>query len=78
VGERPSEASSAMCILSLRLGFALHLDDEVLAYLGCDGDILHVRPFLPWLAGFGVLTMPQEMAVCSIILCIYLGQNLLV
>ena len=26
-----------------------------------------------WLAGFGVLTMPQEMVVCSIILCIYLA-----
>ena len=54
------------------LRFALHLDDEVFAYLGCDGDILHVRPFLRWLDGCGVFTMPQRTAACSIILCIYL------
>src|SRR5829696_3006848 len=73
VGESPSKASSAMCILSLRLGFALHLDDEALAYLGGDGDILHVRPSLRWLDGCGVFTMPQRTAVCSIILCIFLA-----
>ncbi|MBA2692792.1 MAG: hypothetical protein H0U65_09905, partial [Rubrobacter sp.] len=54
------------------LHFALHLDDEALAFRGGDGDILHVRPFLWWLDGFGVFTMPQRTAVCSIILCIYL------
>ena len=79
VGESPSEASSVMCILSLRLGFisrfiALHLGDEALALLGDNGDILHVRPFLWWLDGFGVFTMPQRAAVCSIILCIYLDD----
>src|SRR5215204_6790585 len=64
-----------MCILSLRLGFALHLDDEALAFLGGDGDILHVRSSLWWLDGCGVFTMPQRTAACSIILCIYLvGQ----
>jgi hypothetical protein len=26
-------------------------------------------------SGFGVFTMPQEMAVCSIILCIYLDEG---
>src|SRR5215218_6335284 len=62
-----------MCILSLRLGFALHLDDEALAFLGGDGDILHVRSSLWWLDGCGVFTMPQRTAACSIILCIYLG-----
>jgi hypothetical protein len=43
--------------------------------LGCEGDTSHGRPFLWWLAGFGVFTMPQEMAVCSIILCIYLVEK---
>src|SRR5215216_1737740 len=63
-----------MCILSLRLGFALHLDDEALAFLGGDGDILHVRSSLWWLDGCGVFTMPQRTAACSIILCIYLDS----
>src|SRR5918994_1122451 len=54
------------------LRFVLHLDDEVFAYLRCDGDILHVRPFLRWLDGCGVFTMPQRTAACSIILCFYL------
>src|ERR687897_4847 len=57
------------------LRFALHLDDEVFAYLRCDGDILHVRPFLRWLDGCGVFTMPQRTAACSIILCFYLGDK---
>jgi Transposase, Mutator family len=65
-----------MCILSLRLGFALHLGDEALAFFRGDGDILHVRPFLWWLDGFGVFTMPQRTAVCSIILCICLESEL--
>src|SRR5215218_5394155 len=52
--------------------FALHFGDEALAYLGGEGDILHVRPSLCWLDGCGVFTMPQRTAVCSIILCIYL------
>ena len=51
---------------------AFHHADEVLALLLGEGDTLHGRPFLWWLGGFGVFTMPQEMAVCSIILCIYL------
>jgi hypothetical protein len=50
--------------------FALHFGDEALAYLGGDGDILHVRPSLRWLDGCGVFTMPQRTAACSIILCI--------
>jgi len=54
------------------LRFALHLDDEVFAYLRCDGDILHWRPSLWWLDGCGVFTMPQRTVACSIILCIYL------
>src|SRR5215216_2444441 len=57
---------------STRFHFALHLGDEALAFLGDNGDILHVRPFLWWLDGFGVFTMPQRTAVCSIILGIYL------
>src|SRR5215210_5253204 len=57
--------------------FALHLDDEVLAFLRGDGDTLHGRPSLWWLDGFGVFTMPQEMAVCSIILCSYLACSCL-
>src|ERR671912_2718233 len=57
------------------LRFALHLDDEVFAYLRCDGDILHVRPFLRWLDGCGVFTMPQRTAACSIILCFYLAGS---
>ena len=57
------------------LRFALHLDDEVFAYLRCDGDILHVRPFLRWLDGCGVFTMPQRTAACSIILCFYLDLS---
>jgi hypothetical protein len=28
-----------------------------------------------WLDGFGVFTMPREMAACSIILCIYLVRT---
>ena len=75
VGERPSAASSTVCILNLRLGFAfaLHLLDEILAFFRSDGDTLHGRPSLWCLDGFGVFTMQQEeMAVCSIILCIYL------
>ena len=59
---------------STRFHFALHLGDEALALLGDNGDILHVRPFLWWLDGFGVFTMPQRAAVCSIILCIYLDD----
>ena len=39
-----------------------------------EGDTLDGRPFLWWLGGFGIFTMPQEMAVCSIILCIYLAS----
>ena len=64
-----------MCILSLRLGLLSRFifDDEVLAFLGGDGDTLHGRPSLWWLDGFGVFTMPQGTAVCSIILCIYLA-----
>jgi hypothetical protein len=42
-----------------------------------DGDILHVRPSLLWLDGCGVFTMPQRTAVCSIILCIYLEDDML-
>src|SRR5215210_8340759 len=57
------------------LRLALHFDDEALAYFGSNGDILHVRPFLWWLDGFGVFTMPQRTAVCSIILCIYLVKS---
>src|SRR3982750_2580440 len=55
-------------------GFALtlHLADEILAFLRGDGDTLHKRPSLLWVDGFGVFTMPQRMAACSIILCIYL------
>src|ERR687898_3623184 len=58
-----------------RFPFALHLGDEALAFFRGNGDILHVRPFLWWLVGFGVFTMPQRTAVCSIILCIYLGLD---
>src|SRR5215210_3137025 len=56
--------------------FALHFDDEILAFFGSDGDILHRRPSLWWLDGFGVFTMPQRTVACSIILCIYLDSNL--
>jgi hypothetical protein len=52
--------------------FAFHLEDEVLAFLWSDSDTLHGRPFLWWLDGCGVFTMPHRAAVCSIILCIYL------
>jgi hypothetical protein len=55
-----------------RLTFALHFSDRVLAFGRSDGDTLHGRPFLWWLDGFGVFTMPQRTAVCSIILGIYL------
>jgi hypothetical protein len=58
------------------LALALHLLDKVLAFGGGDSDTLHGRPSLWWLDGFGVFTMPQEMAVCSIILCIYLVELL--
>src|ERR671911_900963 len=58
-----------------RFPFALHLGDEALAFFRGDGDILHVRPFLWWLDGFGVFTMPQRTAVCSIILCFYLASR---
>src|SRR5215218_3345105 len=51
---------------------ALHLADKVLALLGGEDDTLHGRSSLWWLDGFGVFTMPQGTAVCSIILCIYL------
>ena len=51
---------------------ALHPKDEVLAFFGGDDDTLHGRPSLWWLDGFGVFTMPQRTAACSIILCIYL------
>lgn len=64
-----------MCILNLRLGRLLTLhspEDEVLAFLGGDGDTLHRRPSLLWLDGFGVFTMPQRTVACSISLCIYL------
>jgi hypothetical protein len=40
--------------------------------LGDNGDVLHVRPFLWWLDGLGVFTMPQRKAVCSFILGSYL------
>src|SRR5215210_2086285 len=59
---------------STGLRFALHLDDKALAFLGGDGDILHVRSSLWWLDGCGVFTMPQRTAACSIILCIYLAR----
>src|SRR3954467_7925233 len=59
-----------------RFGLSLHLWDEVLAVRGCEGDTFHRRLSLWWLGRFGVFTMPQEeMAVCSIILCIYLERN---
>jgi hypothetical protein len=35
---------------STRFHFALHLDDEALAFLGGNDDTLHVRPSLWWLA----------------------------
>lgn len=48
--------------------------DEILALVRGEGDTFHRRLSFPWLGGFGVFTMPQEeMAVCSIILCIYLA-----
>jgi hypothetical protein len=50
---------------------------EVLAFGGSDGDTLCIWAAVSFVAGdgFGVFTMPQEeMAVCSIILCIYLGD----
>src|SRR5215210_7902245 len=56
--------------------FALHFDDEILAFFGSDGDILHRRPSLWWLDGFGGFTMPQRTVACSIILCIYLAPPL--
>ena len=49
--------------LPARSPFALHLLDESLTFGGSDDDTLHRRPSLSWLAGFGVFTMPQEMAV---------------
>jgi hypothetical protein len=55
-----------------RLAFSLHFPYEILAFGGGDDDTLHGRPFLLWLDGCGVFTMPQETVVCSIILCIYL------
>jgi hypothetical protein len=55
-----------------RLAFSLHFPYKILAFGGGAGDTLHGRPFLLWLDGFGVFTMPQETVVCSIILCIYL------
>src|SRR5215211_2200531 len=55
---------------------ALHLADKVLALLGGEDDTLHGRSSLWWLDGFGVFTMPQGTAVCSIILCIYLDPPL--
>src|SRR5215211_6290157 len=51
---------------------ALHLADKVLALFRGEDDTLHGRSSLWWLDGFGVFTMPQGTAVCSIILCIYL------
>jgi hypothetical protein len=51
---------------------SLHFPYEILAFGGGDDDTLHGRPFLLWLDGCGVFTMPQETVVCSIILCIYL------
>jgi hypothetical protein len=57
------------------LAFSLHFPYEILAFGGGDGDTLHGRPFLLWLDGFGVFTMPQETVVCSIILCIYLDAS---
>ena len=54
---------------------ALHRADKVLALFGGEDDTLHGRPFLRWLVGFGVFTMPQEAAVCSIILCTYLVHH---
>jgi len=44
---------------------------EVLTSGGSDADTLHGRPSLLWLDGSGVFTMPQEMVVCSIILCTF-------
>jgi len=58
------------------LAFSLHFPYEILAFGGGDGDTLHGRPFLWWLDGFGVFTMPRETVVCSIILCIYLADTL--
>jgi hypothetical protein len=52
--------------------FALHLEDEIFAFLRGDDDILQVRPSLWWLDGCGVFTMPQRTVACSIILCNYL------
>ena len=48
---------------------------EVLAFGGSDSDAPHRRPSLLWLDGLGVFTMPQEMVVCSIILCTYLEDD---
>jgi hypothetical protein len=59
---------------SAGFALALHLADEILAFPGSDGDTFHRRPSLPWVDGFGVFTMLQRTAACSIILCIYLGN----
>jgi hypothetical protein len=56
-----------------RFSLTLHPADEVLALFWSEGDTLHLGGCLfLWLARFGVFTMPQKMAACSIILCIYL------
>jgi hypothetical protein len=70
-----------MCILNLRLGFLSRFiltmrslrSFEVRVILSASGRLSFS------VAGFGVFSMPQKMAACSIILCIYLdtGEALL-
>src|SRR5918994_333868 len=71
VGERPSEASRVMCILSLRLGFISRFISEM-RHSRSWGTIgifsMCGRFFGGWM---GVFTMPQRTAVCSVILYIY-------
>lgn len=75
VGARPSEASSTMCIRSLRLGFVSRFILRMRS-LRCweERRTLSIsgRLFCGWL-DLVSHTMPQEMAVCSTILCIYIA-----
>ena len=77
VGERPSEASSTMCILSLLLGRRSRFIFWMRSLRSCGAMVILCmdgRLFGGW-HGFGVFTMPQGTAVCSIILCIYLAAR---
>jgi hypothetical protein len=75
VGERPLAQSNTMCILSLLLDRLSRFNSWMRSLRSSETRvILCIRSAVSLMDGFGVFTMPQEITICSVILCIYLGE----